>query len=79
MSQNKTLRKNPSVMVFKRISCAANNYAWGVPGSKSTVAQLAQEAVKDFVLDEGAPYAELWMSTHPKGNFILENPIQKIF
>lgn len=55
-------------MVFKRISCAANNYAWGVPGSKSTVAQLAQEAVKDFALDEGAPYAELWMSTHPKGN-----------
>ena len=54
-------------MVFKRISCAANNYAWGVPGSKSTVAQLAQEAVKDFALDEGAPYAELWMSTHPKG------------
>merc|ERR1712037_845871 len=54
-------------MVFKRISCAANNYAWGVPGSKSTVAQLAEEAVKDFKLDEGAPYAELWMSTHPKG------------
>ena len=54
-------------MVFKRISCAANNYAWGVPGSKSTVAQLAEEAVKDFKLEEGAPYAELWMSTHPKG------------
>merc|ERR1712037_24664 len=54
-------------MVFKRISCAANNYAWGVPGSKSTVAQLAEEAVKDFKLDEGSPYAELWMSTHPKG------------
>ena len=54
-------------MVLKRISCAANNYAWGVPGSKSTVAQLAGEAVKDFAIDEGAPYAELWMSTHPKG------------
>lgn len=66
-------------MVFKRISCAANNYAWGVPGSKSTVAQLAQEAVKDFALDEGAPYAELWMSTHPKGNFILGNHIHAIF
>lgn len=54
-------------MVVERLSCAANNYAWGVVGDKSTVAQLATNAVKDFKVDNAEPYAELWMSTHPKG------------
>ncbi|XP_004364906.1 mannose-6-phosphate isomerase [Capsaspora owczarzaki ATCC 30864] len=50
---------------------AVQNYAWGRLGSASNVAQLAfanaQSSPADrFAIDENAPYAELWMGTHPK-------------
>lgn len=51
---------------FERIYCGVQNYAWGKIGSTSKVARLATQAEKNFTLDEGAPYAELWMGTHPK-------------
>ncbi|KAL5504195.1 PMI1 [Sanghuangporus vaninii] len=41
-------------------------YDWGKVGLKSKVAQFANAArAPGFTLDEDAPYAELWMGTHP--------------
>lgn len=44
------------------ISTSAQQYAWGKHGLDSQVAQLAQ----NISIDAKAPYAELWMGTHPK-------------
>ncbi|KAI5122267.1 hypothetical protein M0805_002348 [Coniferiporia weirii] len=42
-------------------------YDWGKVGLASKVAQFAHAARSPgFTLDENAPYAELWMGTHPK-------------
>eukprot|EP01116_Phalansterium_solitarium_P009059 TRINITY_DN2306_c0_g1_i1.p1 TRINITY_DN2306_c0_g1~~TRINITY_DN2306_c0_g1_i1.p1 ORF type:complete len:421 (+),score=169.19 TRINITY_DN2306_c0_g1_i1:248-1510(+) len=41
---------------------SVQNYEWGKVGSASIVAQVAQQPV-----DEGKPYAELWMGTHANG------------
>ncbi|KAH8118040.1 mannos-6-phosphate isomerase [Phellopilus nigrolimitatus] len=42
-------------------------YDWGKVGLQSKVAQFANAAnAPGFTLDESAPYAELWMGTHPK-------------
>ena len=49
------------------LECAAQQYAWGVKGSKSSVAQLAKSSRSGFTVDEDKPYAELWMGTHPNG------------
>jgi mannose-6-phosphate isomerase len=57
----------PSVF---RISGAYQNYDWGKRGLSSQVAQLASAtdvAGKAVDVDEGKPYAELWMGTHPSG------------
>jgi len=42
-------------------------YAWGKIGSNSAVALLASSGSPNFSLDEAAPYAELWLGTHPNG------------
>ncbi|KAJ7643311.1 mannose-6-phosphate isomerase [Mycena polygramma] len=52
--------------VFKIIP-TAQQYDWGKIGSNSKVAQFASASkIPGFTLDESAPYAELWMGTHPK-------------
>ncbi|KAF8651422.1 hypothetical protein AX16_004724 [Volvariella volvacea WC 439] len=52
--------------VFRLIP-TAQQYDWGKVGSSSKVAQFAAASrIPDFVLDESAPYAELWMGTHPR-------------
>lgn len=50
------------------LTCAVQNYAWGKVGSDSEVAQLVVGGDPLAVIDEGRPYAELWMGTHPKGD-----------
>ncbi|PCH37027.1 mannose-6-phosphate isomerase [Wolfiporia cocos MD-104 SS10] len=53
--------------VFKIIP-TTQKYDWGKIGLSSKVAQYAAAAkVPGFALDEKAPYAELWMGTHPSG------------
>ncbi|ESP04950.1 hypothetical protein LOTGIDRAFT_109203, partial [Lottia gigantea] len=47
------------------LKCGVQEYAWGKVGSDSEVAKLAQAGNKDFQLKDNAPYAELWMGTHP--------------
>ena len=47
--------------------CAVQKYAWGKIGDDSAVATLARDGHPDFTLEIDAPYAELWMGTHPNG------------
>ncbi|KAI0087199.1 mannos-6-phosphate isomerase [Irpex rosettiformis] len=50
--------------IFKIIP-TTQKYDWGKIGSSSKVAQFASKSkVPEFALDEGTPYAELWMGTH---------------
>ncbi|KAH9950708.1 mannos-6-phosphate isomerase [Amylocystis lapponica] len=53
--------------VFKIIP-TTQKYDWGKIGLSSKVAQYAAASqIPGFTLDERAPYAELWMGTHPSG------------
>ncbi|KAF9814779.1 hypothetical protein IEO21_04937 [Rhodonia placenta] len=53
--------------VFKIVP-TTQKYDWGKIGKTSKVAQYAAAAkIPGFTLDENAPYAELWMGTHPSG------------
>ncbi|KAK7031474.1 mannose-6-phosphate isomerase, partial [Favolaschia claudopus] len=52
--------------VFKIIP-TTQKYDWGKIGTNSKVAQFASASkIPGFTLEESAPYAELWMGTHPK-------------
>ncbi|XP_065183313.1 mannose-6-phosphate isomerase-like [Sycon ciliatum] len=66
-----------STMTFRpvvHLKCDVQQYAWGKMGSASQVAQLRLSAQQEhakissagFEVDEGKPYAELWMGSHPK-------------
>ncbi|GBE84244.1 Mannose-6-phosphate isomerase [Sparassis crispa] len=53
--------------VFKIVP-TTQKYDWGKIGLSSKVAQYAAASkIPGFTLDEKAPYAELWMGTHPSG------------
>lgn len=50
------------------LKCQVQQYAWGKVGTKSSVALFAANGrPDDFCVDGTAPYAELWMGTHPNG------------
>jgi len=54
-----------TVPVFK-ILPTTQKYDWGKIGNSSKVAQFAAASkIPGFTLDSHAPYAELWMGTHP--------------
>ncbi|XP_061533824.1 mannose-6-phosphate isomerase isoform X1 [Phyllopteryx taeniolatus] len=55
------------VRVFP-LTCAVQNYAWGKVGLDSEVAKLVLGGDPLAVIEDGKPYAELWMGTHPKGD-----------
>lgn len=61
------------------LECAVQKYAWGVPGMKSSVAQLAKAASPEFEVSEEETFAELWMGTHPSGPSVIKgnNKIRK--
>ena len=55
------------------LKCAVQQYQWGKVGKKSLVAELAANGRPDeFCVDGTAPYAELWMGTHPNGPSVLK-------
>ncbi|KAK6196407.1 hypothetical protein SNE40_001639 [Patella caerulea] len=56
------MASDPTVFLLK---CGVQQYAWGKIGSDSEVAKLSKNSNPDFNLKEDAPYAELWMGTHP--------------
>nr|XP_020478774.1 mannose-6-phosphate isomerase isoform X2 [Monopterus albus] len=55
------------VRVFP-LTCAVQNYAWGKIGLSSEVAKLVVSGDPLAVIEDGKPYAELWMGAHPKGD-----------
>ncbi|KAL6106354.1 mpi [Pungitius sinensis] len=55
------------VRVFP-LTCAVQNYAWGKVGMDSEVARLVLGGDPVAVVEEGKPYAELWMGAHTKGD-----------
>ncbi|KAM8860471.1 mannose-6-phosphate isomerase isoform 1-T1 [Synchiropus picturatus] len=55
------------VRVFP-LSCVVQNYAWGKIGLDSEVAKLVVGADPLTSIQDGKPYAELWMGAHPKGD-----------
>ncbi|KAJ7493348.1 mannose-6-phosphate isomerase [Mycena galericulata] len=60
--------------VFKIVP-TTQKYDWGKIGNSSKVAQFASASrIPGFTLEESAPYAELWMGTHPKSpSHVLES------
>ncbi|GLB41516.1 putative isomerase [Lyophyllum shimeji] len=49
-----------------RIAPTTQRYDWGKKGRSAKVAQFAAASrLPSFTIDEAAPYAELWMGTHP--------------
>ena len=59
------------------LSTAVQQYAWGRRGAESEVASLKKEQSAQlgeaFEVDEGAPYAELWIGTHPNAPSVISN------
>ncbi|TWW75418.1 mannose-6-phosphate isomerase isoform X1 [Takifugu flavidus] len=55
------------VRVFP-LTCVVQNYAWGKVGEDSEVARLVVDGDPLTVIEDGKPYAELWMGAHPKGD-----------
>mmetsp|Transcript_73753 Transcript_73753/g.210322 ORF Transcript_73753/g.210322 Transcript_73753/m.210322 type:complete len:538 (+) Transcript_73753:91-1704(+) len=49
------------------------DYAWGIRGPDSRVARFALESGSISEIDPSAPYAELWLGTHPAGPTMLED------
>lgn len=67
---------NENFLLFKPLECTAQQYDWGKRGSSALVARLkAAQHDGNYVIDENAPYAELWIGTHPNGmsHVVLEN------
>ncbi|KAG7177073.1 mannose-6-phosphate isomerase-like [Homarus americanus] len=54
------------------LECAVQKYAWGVKGSKSSVAQLAKAVQPDLEVPDDEPFAELWMGTHSSGPSVIK-------
>ncbi|KAF7557942.1 hypothetical protein G7Z17_g301 [Cylindrodendrum hubeiense] len=58
---------------YYQLKCGCNQYPWGKKGSQSLAAQLCAKTPgwdgdgpqTDFQIDEGKPYAEMWMGTYP--------------
>lgn len=56
--------------------CAVQNYAWGVKGMRSSVAQLAKAAQPNIEVADDQPFAELWMGTHPSGPSVVKGVLK---
>jgi len=56
-----------------RLQPAVKQYAWGIRGSDSRVARFGLEAGAIRAIDQSAPYAEIWLGTHPSGPSLLDD------
>jgi len=52
-----------------QIKPVVKDYAWGIRGNDSRVARYALESGTIEEVDPAAPYAELWIGTHPSVRF----------
>lgn len=55
--------QNPNLV--RQIKPVVKDYAWGIRGNDSRVARYALESGSIPEVDPAAPYAELWIGTHP--------------
>lgn len=60
------------------LSCAVQQYAWGVVGRTSSVAQMAKAGLPEMTVQDDKPYAELWMGTHPNGPAVIKGSKQSL-
>ncbi|KAJ8417149.1 hypothetical protein AAFF_G00283760 [Aldrovandia affinis] len=60
------------VRVFP-LECVVQKYAWGKVGLNSEVAKLVLGGDPLAVIEDGQPYAELWMGAHPKGDALIKD------
>ncbi|KAJ8599708.1 hypothetical protein CTAYLR_004738 [Chrysophaeum taylorii] len=56
-----------------RLKPAVKQYAWGIRGADSRVSRYALESASIQSIDQSAPYAELWLGTHPSGPSLLDD------
>jgi len=56
-----------------RLKPAVKQYAWGIRGDASRVSRYALESGTIQAIDQSAPYAELWLGTHPSGPSLLDD------
>ena len=56
-----------------RLRPAVKQYAWGIRGADSRVSRYALESGTIQQIDLSAPYAELWLGTHPSGPSKLDD------
>jgi len=66
-------KKKDLERAVRPLKVAIKDYAWGIRGSDSRVARFALESNSVSDVDPAAPYAELWIGTHPKGPSTLED------
>lgn len=59
---------------LRSLECTAQQYAWGKIGSNALVSRLKAAQTKSYQIDETAPYAELWLGTHPNGMSHIQLP-----
>ena len=64
---------NTDVQTVQAVKPVVKDYAWGIRGLDSRVARYALESGTLDEIDPSAPYAELWIGTHPKGESMLAN------
>ena len=56
-----------------RLQPAVKQYAWGLRGGDSRVARYGLETGALKTIDQSAPYAEIWLGTHPSGPSLLDD------
>ena len=56
-----------------RLQPAVKQYAWGIRGGDSRVARYGLETGALKSIDQSAPYAEIWLGTHPSGPSLLDD------
>ena len=54
-----------------KLKAVVKEYPWGIRGLDSRVARYALESGSISEVDASAPYGELWIGTHPRGEALL--------
>jgi|MDSY01.1.fsa_nt_gb mannose-6-phosphate isomerase len=60
-----------TVQTVQPLKAVVKEYPWGIRGLDSRVARYALESGSISEVDASAPYGELWIGTHPRGEALL--------
>lgn len=53
------------------LRCCVKKYEWGKKGMDSIIARFMKNQMPTYSVDDDAPFAELWMGTHPSGPSVV--------